>query len=275
MARKHNIIIVGAGLFGSIAAKLAREHGHDVTVVDSREPWAASKASGCVIAPSWLNSLSREQIDAGMGVLNDLYTVHDVEFQTNALAKFKAKRVAPSDILKDADVHDTVVEVRDGLVKLASGDVLRGKVLVAAGIGTAGHLIKAMPAMRGLWGASMRFKGVIDQPRIHVYAPYKQAVAFQLSRSEVWMGDGTALVDKTWRESREGRIDNTARRGASLFGLSLERVKFNEGARPYVEGHKAGFFVRVTPNVWVSTGGAKNGTLLAAANAAQFLKELP
>lgn len=280
MPRKHNIIIVGGGLFGSIAAKLAREAGHEVCVIDNKAPWAASKASGCVIAPSWLSSLSREQIDTGMGVLNDLYTVHDIEFQTNALAKFKAKRIAPSDILGDPTIIGEVTEVLDGVVKFViKGDTtvsaMRGKVLVAAGIGTAGHLIKAMPEMRGLWGASMRFRGAIDCPRIHAYAPYKQAVAFQLNKREVWMGDGTALVDKTWRESREGRIDNTARRGASLFGLSLEQVKFAEGARPYVNGHKAGFFVKVTPNVWVSTGGAKNGTLLAAASAAQFLRELP
>src|SRR5262245_2897008 len=99
MARKHNIIVVGSGLFGSIAAKLARERGHDVTVVDSARPWAASKASGCVIAPSWLSNLSREQIDTGMGVLDDLYKLQDIEFLANGLKTFKAWRVDPKEIL--------------------------------------------------------------------------------------------------------------------------------------------------------------------------------
>ena len=46
------------------------------------------------------------------------------------------------------------------------------------------------------------------------------------------------------------------------------------GARPYVEGHKAGYFQQVSPKTWVSTGGAKNGTILAAAQALAFVQGL-
>jgi len=37
----------------------------------------------------------------------------------------------------------------------------------------------------------------------------------------------------------------------------------------------AGYFERVSHSTWVSTGGAKNGTVLAAYQAAEFLRSLP
>ena len=92
---KRNVVIVGNGLFGSIAATLARSKGHTVTVISNEEKLAASKASGCVLAPSWLSSLERNQIDTAMEVLTALYKVEDLVFKTNLLKTFKAKRVDP------------------------------------------------------------------------------------------------------------------------------------------------------------------------------------
>lgn len=291
MARKHNIIIVGNGLFGSIAATLARAHGHTVTVISADVPNSASKASGCVLAPSWLNSMERSQIDTAMGVLGELYTVHDLEFKTNLLKTFKAKRVVPSDVLVPPDIEARVLEVGDGWVSYTMDDAkrqpaakLKGKVLVAAGVWSFDLLAVANDdidryVMKGLWGASLTVKAQLEAPRIHVYAPYRQAVAFNMDRRHVWMGDGTALMASTWAKEQEQRLRQTAARAAELFGLPTEvgskPVRATVGVRPYVEGHKAGFFERVTANTWVSTGGAKNGTVLAAWQAHQFIKELP
>lgn len=273
MARKHNVVIVGNGLFGSIAATLARSHGHNVTVVSNKEPHAGSLASGCVLAPSWLSSLDRSQIDTAMGVLNGLYDVIPVTFQTNLLKSFRASRVDPKQVLVAPDVADEVTAVGAGQVTLASGKVLRGKVLVAAGVWTS-QLVQ-MPAMRGLWGCSLRVKGwTLDQPRIHVYAPYRQAVAFNISKSEVWMGDGTALIESTWQKSEVDRVNRTMVRANQLFGMPVgPSMRPQVGVRPYVEGHKAGYFENPAANTWVSTGGAKNGTALAAWQAHRFVTE--
>lgn len=278
MARKHNIIIVGNGLFGSIAATLARAHGHTVTVVSADLANSASKASGCVLAPSWLNSMERGQIDTAMGVLSDLYTVHDLDFKTNLLKRFKAKRVVTSEVLVAPDIEAQVTEVGDGHVVLEGGQRLKGKVLVAAGVWSF-ELLEVDFTMKGLWGASLTVKAQLDEPRIHVYAPYRQAVAFNMDKKTVWMGDGTALVASTWAKEQEERLRQTAGRAAELFGLPTEvgskPVRAVVGVRPYVDGHKSGFFERVYANTWVSTGGAKNGTVLAAWQAHQFVKELP
>lgn len=276
--RKQNIIVVGAGLFGSIAATLCRAEGHEVTVIDAGLPWAASKASGCVLAPSWLSSLSSAQIDTAMGVLRSLYTVHDLEFQTNLLKKFKAQRVHTPDVLVKPDVEGRVTGVGNGAVAVSidgrpSGQLF-GKVLVAAGIGSRA-LLPRMPPIRALWGASMLIPSKMKEPRLHVYAPYRQAVAFEMAEGWTWFGDGTALIEKTWMHERQARIQATVHRAGQLFklrGLSTSQVR--DGARPYVEGYKAGYFGKVDKNTWVSTGGAKLGTVLAALQAHQFLKEL-
>lgn len=273
---KHNIIVVGNGLFGSIAATLARAHGHTVTVVSNNEANAASLASGCVLAPSWLGSLGKETADSAMAVLRELYTIHPVEFHTNVLAKFKASRVSPDDILVKPDVVGKVVAVGNGWVDVESGpfapERLKGKVLIAAGVWSGS--LAAMPPIRGLWGASVRVRAQLAEPRINVYAPYRQAVAFNMSKKEVWMGDGTALIEKTWTKESAARVEATLNRAVDLFGLPLTGKRVAVGARPYVEGHKAGYFERVHPNTWVSTGGAKNGTVLAAWQADRFVRSL-
>lgn len=267
-----DVIIVGAGLFGSIAATMARRRGHNVTVIDSGESWAASKCSGCVIAPSWLAALDRKDIDDGMAVLRENYAVHDVEFKTNLLKTFKATRVDTHAVLVEPDVNAVVAVVKNGLVVLEeSGAELRGQVLIAAGLGTE-HLVPGLPKMRGLWGSSMRFAVALPHPRIHVYAPYRQAVAFTDDRG-TWFGDGTALVSATWVKESRQRVLTSISRAKDLMKLKGQPSETNVGARPYVEGHKAGYFAKVHPHTWASTGGAKNGTLLAAVQAARFIKE--
>lgn len=274
MTRKHNIIIVGAGLFGNVAAALARAHGHTVTVVGERRPYEASPASGCVLAPSWLSSLDKAAVADAMSVLGGLYTLHPLEFRTNLLKTFKAQRVHTPDVLKKPDVQGQVTQVGDGVVKYLDQDgkvqTLRGTVLVAAGI-WCGELLKDLPPIRGLYGASLRAPGQLDQPRINVYAPYRQAVAFNMDKKTVWFGDGTALIAKTWDAEERERVVSTRARAASM---GIKPGTHVMGARPYVEGHKAGYFEQLSPKLYVSTGGAKNGTVLAGYQALQFVKGL-
>lgn len=280
MARKHNIVIVGAGLFGSIAARLARDAGHTVTVIDANLPFAASKASGCVLAPSWLNSMERSQIDTSLAILDELYGLIPLELHSNLGKVFKAQRVNLSDVLVKPDLELIVDGVTDGVVPTPAGKY-RGKVLVAAGVKSFELLSLSsfpgdLPRMKALWGASLTFNTQLKKSaaRLHVYAPYKQAVAFNNGSKHVWMGDGTSLVEATWAKQQEGRVLDTMRRAKSLFGLPAVPPVVNVGARPCVEGYKAGFFGRLGPHTWVSTGGAKNGTVLAAWQAYQFLQEL-
>lgn len=267
-----NIIVVGGGLFGSIAAAFAREHGAQVTVIDAGYPLAGSRASGCVLAPSWLSALTPEQIEQAMSVLEGLYKVEDITFTTHLKLAFKAKRVNPASILRRPDVKARVTAVGDGVVDTEDGQKFRGVVLVTAGAWCKA-LLPQMPDIRRLYGASLWFPGAqLPTPRLHVYAPYRQAVAFNMDGRQVWMGDGTALVEKTWTKEQDARLAATRARAKSLFKLGGES-RATVGIRPYVEGHKEGYFEKLAPRLYVSTGGAKNGTVLAAYNAWRFVTE--
>lgn len=276
------IIVVGAGLFGSIAATLARKRGHQVTVVDSGEKYAASKASGCVLAPSWLNSLSKPQQERAMEVLRSLYTVHELSLSTQLGRPFRAHQVHPDQILVKPDIVGSVRQTGPDWVDVSvpEGSAIKerrfkGTVLVAAGIWSS-SLIENMPKVRGLYGASLRLWNVNLAPSIHVYAPYRQAVAVNLpGNKEAWFGDGTALVEKTWMAQEEARISATVQRFLLLHKslIPQNQIKVRVGARPYAEGYKAGYFAQAGDKLWVSTGGAKNGTVLAAWQAWRFCEE--
>ncbi len=271
MASKK-VIVVGNGLFGSIAATLARSRGHEVTVISDMQPLAASKASGCVLAPSWLLSIPKEQVTQSMDLLDQLYGLEKLDFFNPQLkTTFGAHRIDPDKVRVKADLIGKVEQVGDGFVVSDHGKH-SGIVLLATGYWTP-EFVPGMK-MRGLYGASVRFEAHLAQPLIHVYAPYRQAVGFQLNRKEVWFGDGTALIRKTWEAERTHRIAATVERGNKLMHFKPGlKARVNEGVRPYVEGHKEGYFDRIHPRTWVSTGGAKNGTVLAAANALRFIAE--
>ena len=277
---KRNIIVVGNGLFGSIAAEYARSCGHTVTVISEERKYAASPAAGCVLAPSWLSSLSKGEIADSMELLNDLYGLIPVEFTTNLFKKFKAHRVDPAKVLCKPDIEAQVLSVADGIVKYAEPHsagtqkvgTLRGTVLVAAGIWSQ-ELITGMPPIRGLYGASLRVSGQLNEPQINVYAPYRQAVGFNIDKKNVWFGDGTTLIQSTWNKEEVNRVGATIERAKDMVG-GHPKVKVTMGARPFVDGHKGGYLQQVSPKLWVSTGGGKNGIALAALQALRFVEAL-
>lgn len=280
MAAKPKIIIVGAGLFGMVAAALCRKNGYAVTVFGDNDSSAASIASGCLMRDSWFNALSKEDVRLGYTILDDLYGVQDLSFKNTGLlsgVRVKVRFVDPDKILagpkRDAitSVQTAVVEeVGDGYVKVL-GRRITGTVLVAAGARSASLVI--MPSMVGLVGLSMRFKGQIKEPMMRCYAPYRQAMAFNINADEVWYGDGTAIQAGNW--NTEARLEMAKARAREYFGLKFNsKTRVNVGVRPSVIGYKAGYFARVSDKTFVSTGGAKNGTLLAAIQSHRFLEEL-
>jgi glycine/D-amino acid oxidase-like deaminating enzyme len=267
------IIVVGSGLFGSIATALARKAGHSVTLVDNANPLAASKCSGNLFKPSWLESIGKEKAAVAYGVLRSLYTVQKIDCVIRPLLKLRTALdwIDPAEVLLPPDAEGTVTEVGDGYVKSTSGNTLRGTVLVAAGVGC--DQLVSMPHIKRLVGSSLRLKGQVKEASVYLYAPYKHAVAFNLNKWEVWCGDGAAILEKNWAE--DDRVTRLKQRARDFFGLKgVEGAEVRVGARPYVEGFKQGYFAQVYPRTYVSTGGAKNGVILAAYQAQQFLEAI-
>lgn len=263
--KSRQVVIVGAGIFGSVAADLCFRNGFDVTIIDAKYKEAGSKPAACLIAPSWIAGLGKKAT-IGMEVLNGLYPIKDIVFRMNGIKDILVKQVPPNKILKFKSVKEEVMWVGAGVVETTKR-MYTGKVLIAAGVWC--NELVDIPVVQSLMGSAQYYRATTF-PEIHVWAPYKQAVMFNITPTFTWFGDGTSILKKNFGIHR---IEQSTDR-AMKYGLSskdLDRIVV--GQRPYVKGEK-GYFKQVDNNTWVSTGGAKNGTILAAYQAQQFLEAI-
>lgn len=266
------IHIIGAGLFGAVARDLLRSRGIACQTVDDGRPLAGSFPAGCLTKPSWLSSVRNR--DGALGLLASLYGVRRISLQVGLLKLENVMHFAPSAILRPPDIRARAVSVDPdlGVVQLDNGQTLEGRVLVAAGVWSRDLLPDHFSGVRliGLQGCSQRFRSAQPRAALKVWAPFKQSVCFEIEPGVTWFGDGTALLPDSWGPQHvERSLAHAEELGLSRWHLIETRV----GLRPYVRGH-SGWFRRVGQRCWVSTGGAKNGVVLAAAQALEFLDAL-
>jgi glycine/D-amino acid oxidase-like deaminating enzyme len=264
------IIIVGGGLFGSLAATLATREGHSVLILDRQEELAGSRPAACLMKPGWMTGL-KDKSKRGLTVLDRLYGLTTLNFKLGPTT-VPVFWVDPRRILEyhGAETrHADVAGVGDGWVKLRSGEELTADfILVTAGIWTAD--LTPVPDMRSLVGSAFTFHETpCPEPFIKVWAPYKQLVAFEREPGATWIGDGSAILHKNWTGKR---MEQSLTRCWEAVGSPRGNImQAQTGCRPYVPSAKTGLFERRAPGLFVSTGGAKNGTVIAAAQAQDFL----
>lgn len=277
MKTKYDVVIVGAGLFGRVAADLCVENGLSVIVLDEYNELAGSAPAACLMKPSWLSGLGAKG-KIGLRVLHDLYTLEDIDFNMR-VGQAKVHHVHPLKILRQGEKYvrqARVVEVGDGWVETSKGERYQGKVLVAAGAWS--DKLVVMPRIKPLMGKCAWFPMVPGhEPRITIWAPYKQSVSFNYGKSLdhksnlIWFGDGTAILAHNYKPEHDKRL----LKHAAEHGLKKSNfLGFRAGIRPYVEGHSKGYFQRVSPNTYVSTGGGKNGVVLAGYQSQKFLEAI-
>lgn len=263
-----DFVIVGAGLFGSMTARALLSDGHRVMVVDDRIT-DCSKASGCIIKPSWLMGVPEAKRKAGLAHLMYHYQgpkgMREVDFLVLPLRKtVTAWHLPPQTVLLPDDevVSDIVVGVHDGVVRCSYGTEYKGIVIVCAGTGTT----RLLPDIhvKGVMGISLVFPGQLCSPQMRVWAPYKQAVCIN-NPDGAWFGNGTAIQPEKWSDNY---VDRAVEQAEAFFGLT-GMMRIQVGARPYVEGQN-GLLKQISERLWVNTGGAKSGAVLAAAHAEEI-----
>ena len=275
--RGASVLIVGAGLFGRIIGHTLARAGHNVLWVDDDRDGSGFKAAGCIVRPSWLAALGSE----GETAINHLKGLYPTEDRT-----FYAGQITGSGL--EANVRATVLPITameiDPKKKTAlSISKVEGKrywlttvapnkptgpteaaadfVIVAAGIWT--QQIVSGVALTGLYGTSAVFEKSDREAGIVQYAPYKQEVWFPRSDG-FWYGDGQALIKKSYNGRRAAQTVERANR-SGLKGI----IKTNVGVRPY-SSLKTGVLEFRPDNLIVSTGGAKNGSAVAALHALEI-----
>lgn len=264
----RDVIIVGGGLFGSIAAAALRDAGMDVALIDDGRPRSGSRAAGCLMKPSWLTRMGRDNVDASFRLLDRLYGLRTISLKAGPLS-VNAEWINPDEVMSSPRIVGHIAKVASfpggNRVRFRDMEAMDARhVIVAAGVWTR-DLIRGVPVV-GKAGASVRLKNLPEDNRISVWAPYKQLVRFS-HESFRWAGDGTAILSKNWNLERERACLD---RIIAFAGEGETRV----GIRPFADTPDPAALEEVAPGLWSLTGGGKNGTAAAGWAAAKLLERL-
>jgi glycine/D-amino acid oxidase-like deaminating enzyme len=254
------LLVVGGGLFGSLAAAYARTKGVEVTVFDAGLPSAASPAAAGLFHAKWAGAKLRHYYHHALPLLERLYGIRDISLSDDDGKIESFHFVPPSSILETKPVRELVTAVGDGWLE-AGGQRYEGHVYVAAGM----WCEQLTPGLKvyGKAGAAYLFRG--DQNgKTRPLARGRQALAFVRDAGSTYFSDGTAERIYTAEHDRA-----TLARAAEM-GLH-DPVHRLFGYRPYVPGGPV--FRQVSQRTWLATGGRKLGTILGASFARMLVEE--
>jgi hypothetical protein len=255
------LLVVGGGLFGSLAAACARDKGVEAVVFDPGLEGAASPAAGGLFKEAWAGEKLREHFRRALPLLERLCGVRQVVLTDDDGGKETLLFVPPASVLEPSPLRRRVTAVGDGWLE-AGGERFEGWVYVAAGV-WCGQLLPGLE-VHGKAGAAFTFQGE-REGRIRRLARGRQAVAFVRDAGTTHFSDGTAEREYTPEHDRQTLV-----RAASL-GLTGPPVRRLWGWRPYARGGPV--FEKVSGRTWVATGGRKMGTILGASFARRLVEE--
>jgi glycine/D-amino acid oxidase-like deaminating enzyme len=270
------LLVVGGGLFGSLAAAYARHRGVETTVFDAGLPGAASPAAGGLFKEAWLGRKFAPYYRDAIAVLESLYPIQDIELRCVGQAFLPAEEMAgrnacptsesfhfipPLSILETNPVREEVTAIGDGWLE-AGGRRHEGAVYIAAGV----WCQRFAPDLDivGKAGAAFLFAG--ERPgRIQSFGS-RQAQAFVRDPGSTYFNDGTAERDFTNEHERQSL------ERAAAMGMTEPPIRRLWGVRPYTPGRPV--FRRIHSRTWLATGGRKVGTIVGAAFARRLVEEL-
>jgi glycine/D-amino acid oxidase-like deaminating enzyme len=256
-----SLLIVGGGLFGSMAAAYARGQGLEAVVFDPGLDGAASPAAAGLFKEEWAGKKLREHYHRALPLLDRLYGLRHVTLTHDDGRKESLLFVPPTVILEPNPVRRRVTAVGDGWLE-ADGERFEGWVYVAAGVWCDEFLPDL--GVYGKAGASFLFPGERDG-RMRVLGPSRQALAFVRDPGSTYFSDGTA--ERDYAPEHEWQ---TLTRAADM-DLKGEPIARFWGRRPYVPGGPV--FRCIGSRTWLATGGRKMGTFVGASFARRLVEE--
>lgn len=254
------LLIVGGGLFGSLAASYARSKGIESLVFDASLDEAASPAAAGLFKEEWARRKMRPHYLYALPLLQQLYEVRNLSLRRDDGGRESLLCVPPSDILEVSPIRCRVTSIGDGWLE-AEGRRYAGWVYIAAGVWSGAFLPRLN--MYGRAGSAFLFPGE-REGRISQPPGGQQAIAFVRDHGSTYFSDGTAEREHTPEHDRR-----TLQRAADMGLTQPMRRLF--GRRPYVAGGPV--FEKIASRTWLATGGRKMGTILGASYARRLLDE--
>lgn len=230
----HDLVVVGAGIFGSYAVRFARARGLDVVLVDDGRPESASPAAAGLFKPEWVKKYGALGMEGMVAIERFRLPAFDVDFTRREDGKRETLRcLPPRSILVSPDRRDRVTGIfpaaSGGLRVLTPAAALEAKtVYVATGVWVAELLTDI--EVRRKTGTTFTFAQQAE-PVIWTWAPYKQALAFERDPGRAHFSDGTAILAKNYRPEVYQAATLARAREAGLSHVSGSHT----GHRPYAQ----------------------------------------
>ena len=258
------LLVVGGGLFGSMAAACARSKGIEALVFDPGLMGGASPAAAGLFKEAWAGKKLRQHYVQALPFLERLYGVGSVALTHDDGSKETLLFVPPRLILEPQPIRSRVEAVGDGWLE-AEGKRYEGWVYVAAGI-WCNEFLPTLGVV-GKAGAAFVFQGEWAA-RISKLVPRGHAIAFGRDPGVTHFSDGTAEQAYTAEHDRQSLTR------AAALGLTGKPIQRLWGYRPYTP--KGPVFLQLGSRTWLATGGRKMGTILGASCARRLVEvELP
>ena len=296
------VIIIGAGLNGSMLTKVLRAQGVQVLLIDSKKPLSGSKCSSGMWRTGWVSKSIEEKVEEGLENLHEFGGIQVIQCENLDPIKQKPKVGRPSEKLEKPirriddlmfvdwrDICDVesdnfeVISVHNNMVtcyrqelgnhneKVKTKFVARLGVFICAGAYTDEILEASNYPVLGLdkyFGSCIESTDrTTPNSVIKTWAPYKQTLAARMSKTVMKFSDGSMV--KNPPESGDERCSNIHDRLhlhiAEIMGdkYKLVNAKNIYGMRPYMpKEHKGDFVNQHDKNLFSCTGTAKNTTIL-------------
>lgn len=247
------------------------------TIIDCRKKLAGTIPSGGHLKPSWFGDLKKEEYEPAMETLDNIWGLRKQAFKVwPTLMKTEVYRVDTDIVVETTEVvEDEVVNIivsnKRTTVETKSGNILKAPlVIVAAGV----WCERFFPEIEIQRKKGVSFRMGYDlkkKPFIKPWAPYKQVVAHQQAAGEIWVGDGSALLDKNWTEQRTKQC---LVRCQKALKTEVEPLRVLHGLRPYCKTKDPCLFKRISRSCYVITGAGKSGTIAAGWSANKLAEEV-
>ena len=278
------INVVGAGIAGSLVARVLRARGHEVRVIDDCDVNSASRASSNLYIGSWLKKFSSSAASNGIRVVEELFAGKiDQPFSRGIADAMKVRHIAQRHLLVEPDVVTTVVQadvftssaVKPGVPGVGTAEKFyEGPVVLCTGHRGA-ELVPGLKVDVKV-GHCIHFRGRLPEGRssLTLASPYVHAKLYQLDEDTIYFADSVAVTRDAYAKRSKELMDRTMARAVALLGYEPEVKSILVGYRPFVAGHDFGYLAQVKPDVWVLNGGGKNGIIAYADAADRLAKEI-
>ena len=269
--------IIGNGIFGATIAAKLRQQGISVVTIDSQEPEAASPCAACLIKPSWIAGLGKENCAIGLDTLGELYPIKELNFDT-PVGNAAVKWVDPKDILVPPTFREKVLRITITPYGYEINmHIIAKNLIIAAGVWTNEVLWKftsfQIKTLAARTGSSFTIPGKRVLPYIKPFRPFRQLTRFMVDEDLAWVGDSEGYINYT-----KSQLEKSRQRCAAFVNDLPSKLLARTGHRPYTSKeemeNKPCYLQRPFDDLWVVTGGAKNGTIAAGWAAHQIAKTL-